>query len=137
MTYTQQRLENIIKIVTEDKNNIIVSKNNENGYHFFRFYNTVYKVFCYIQIDRIDSICLSSVHKGNEKTGSGWSFVRNQDFVTSEMINALIMFTWQKVNTSEKNVTIDAYLKDSYFYKSITEEFKKYCIENNYIKREM
>ena len=38
MTYTQQRLENIIKIVTEDKNNIIVSKMNDNGYYFFRFY---------------------------------------------------------------------------------------------------
>ena len=134
MTYTQQRLENIIKIVTEDKNNIIVSKMNDNGYHFFRFYNKAFKVFCYIQIDRIDSICLSSVHKGNKKTGSGWSFVRNKDFVTPEMIDALINFARHKVNTSEKNITIEQYLKDSYFYKNITEDFRSYCIENNYIK---
>lgn len=136
MTYTQQRLENIIKIILEDNENIIVNKVNDNGYHFLKFYNKEFKVFCYVQIDRIDSVCLSSLHKGNRKTGSGWSFVRNKDFVTSEMIKSLIMFTWNKVNTSEKNITIEQYLKDSYNYNAITEEFKNYCIKNNYIKSE-
>lgn len=136
MTYTQQRLENIIKIILEDNENIIVNKVNDNGYHFLKFYNKTFKVFCYIQIDRIDSICLSSLHKGNGKTGSGWSFVRNKDFITSEMIKALIMFAWNKVNTSEKNITIEQYLKDGYNYNAITKEFRNYCIENNFIKSE-
>ncbi len=134
MTYTQQRLESIIKIILEDSENIIVNKVNDNGYHFLKFYNKKFKVFCYIQINRIDGICLFSLHKRNKETGGGWSFVRNKDFITSETIKSLIMFTFDKVNTSEKNISIKQYLKDSYNYNAITKEFKNYCIENNYIK---